>query len=68
MITNNKCYVVDAVEFAEEIIVVLLSMLASMFSLSTFTVLPEGDMSWPPPPAKNLTHFFFRLKKNLNRK
>lgn len=53
----------DTDEFVEEIIAVLLSILASIFSLSTFPALLEGDMSWPAPPAKNRTHFFFRLEK-----
>lgn len=51
-------------EFVDVIIAVLLSMLASIFSLSAFVALPDGDKSCEPaPPAKNLTHFFFRLKK-----
>ena len=56
----------DTDEFVEEIIAVLLSILASIFSLSTFPALLEGDMSWPAPPAKNRTHFFFRLEKNVS--
>lgn len=55
------------VEFVDVIIAVLLSMLASMFSLSVFVVLPDGDKSCEPaPPAKNLTHFFFRLKQIIS--
>jgi len=42
----------------------LLSMLASIFSLSAFVALPDGERSCEPAlPAKNLTHFFFRLKQ-----
>ena len=51
------------VEFVDVIIVVLLSMLVSIFSLSTFPVLSGGDNSWPPAPARKRTHFFFRLKE-----
>ena len=51
-------------EFVEVIIAALLSMLASIFSLSAFVLLPDGERSCEPaPPAKNLTHFFFRLKQ-----
>lgn len=39
-------------------------MFESIFSLSTFVALLLGDKSCEPaPPAKNLTHFFFRLKQ-----
>ena len=55
-------------EFVDVIIVVLLSMLASIFSLSTVPASLDGDMSCPPPPAKNLTHFFFRLIKKREEK
>ena len=63
IIINNKCYEVGAVEFVDVIIAVLLSMLVSIFSLSTFPVLSDGDNSWPPAPARKRTHFFFRLKE-----
>ena len=56
----------DTDESIEEIIAVLLSILASIFSLSTFPMLLEGDMSGPAPPAKNRTHFFFRLEKKVS--
>lgn len=52
------------VAFVDVIIAVLLSMLASIFSLSAFVALPDGERSCEPAlPAKNLTHFFFRLKQ-----
>lgn len=39
-------------------------MFASIFSLSTLVALLPGDKSCEPaPPARNLTHFFFRLKQ-----
>ena len=52
------------VAFVDVFIAVLLSRLASIFSLSVFAALPDGERSCEPtPPAKNLTHFFFRLKQ-----